>query len=81
MAAVDGPMDQVMTGPSSMSLPKSASTADAAASAGLGVCYEKVEKRFGSLVALRSTLHPVNSSPCSATTAPARPRFSASPLP
>jgi heme ABC exporter ATP-binding subunit CcmA len=53
MAAVDGPMDQVMTGPSSMSLPKSASTADAAASAGLGVCYEKVEKRFGSLVALR----------------------------
>lgn len=53
MAVVDGPVDQVMTGPSSMPLPKSTSLA-AAAPAGLGVCYEKVEKRFGSLVALRS---------------------------
>ncbi len=46
-------MDQVMTVPSSMSLPQSASAIDAAASAGLGVAFEKVEKRFGSLLALR----------------------------
>ncbi len=46
-------MDQVMAGPSSMSLPKPASAVDAAASAGLGVSFEKIEKRFGALVALR----------------------------
>ncbi len=41
-----------MAGPSSVvSLPRSASTADAA-TAGLGVSFEKIDKRFGSLIAL-----------------------------
>jgi len=51
---MDRPMDYAMTSPSSISLPKSASAVEAAASAGLGVAFEKIDKRFGSLIALRS---------------------------
>lgn len=42
-----------MAGPSSVSLPQSASAADIAATAGLGISFEKIDKRFGSLIALR----------------------------
>ncbi|MGH9688779.1 MAG: ABC transporter ATP-binding protein [Candidatus Acidiferrales bacterium] len=38
---------------SSMSLPHSASELDAAATAGLAVSFEKIDKRFGPLIALR----------------------------
>ncbi|MDE3169396.1 MAG: ABC transporter ATP-binding protein [Acidobacteriota bacterium] len=43
-----------MTSRSSVSLPQAASAVDAARTAGLGVQFERVEKRFGSLVALRN---------------------------
>jgi heme exporter protein A len=46
-------MDEVMTGSSSISLPNSATATDTPRTAGLGVSFDKVEKRFGSLVALR----------------------------
>jgi heme exporter protein A len=49
MAAVDG----AMTGSSSISVPQSTSAVDAASSAGLGISFERIQKRFGSLVALR----------------------------
>jgi len=51
---MDRPLDQEMTGPSSIVVPDSASARDAATAAGLAVAFEKVEKRFGSLIALRS---------------------------
>lgn len=47
-------MEQVMTSPPSVSLPKSACAADAATTAGLGVSFEKIDKRFGPLIALRN---------------------------
>jgi heme exporter protein A len=47
-------MQQVMTGPSSVSLPQTASGADAMSAAGLGMSFEKIDKRFGSLIALRN---------------------------
>ncbi len=60
MAALDGPMHDVMTSSSSISPPKSARAADAARTAGIGVAFEKIEKRFGSLVALRGVSFEVN---------------------
>lgn len=54
MAALDGPMDEVMTSGSSASLPEAASAAEAATTAGLGISFEKIEKRFGALAALRN---------------------------
>ncbi|HVB85041.1 MAG TPA: ABC transporter ATP-binding protein [Candidatus Dormibacteraeota bacterium] len=50
---MDRPMDHTMTGASSTPLQRSASAVDQVASAGLGVAFEKIEKRFGSLIALR----------------------------
>jgi heme exporter protein A len=47
-------MERVMAGPSSVSLPQSASSADAVTTAGLGISFEKIDKRFGSLIALRN---------------------------
>lgn len=43
-----------MTDSSPISVPRSTSAVDAADAAGLGVTFAKVEKRFGSLIALRS---------------------------
>jgi ABC-type multidrug transport system ATPase subunit len=43
-----------MTDPSSMPLRHSASASGAVATAGVGISFEKIDKRFGSLVALRS---------------------------
>lgn len=54
MAAGDGAADQVMTGPPSMSLQQSASVSGTVAAAGVGISFEKIDKRFGSLAALRS---------------------------
>jgi len=42
-----------MAGPSSVSLPQSASAVATAPVAGLGISFEKIDKRFGSLIALR----------------------------
>ena len=47
-------MGEVMTSRSSISLPQAAPAVDAARTAGLGVTFEKIEKRFGSLAALRN---------------------------
>ncbi len=43
-----------MTGPSSISVPQSATSADTAVAAGLGISFERIEKRFGPLLALRN---------------------------
>lgn len=43
-----------MTGSSSMPLPQSASATGATSTAGMGISFDKIDKRFGSLVALRS---------------------------
>jgi len=51
--AMDRPSDREMTSPSPISLPRSATAMEASASTGLGVAFEKIEKRFGSLIALR----------------------------
>jgi heme ABC exporter ATP-binding subunit CcmA len=53
-AALDHTLDQKMTSASATPLPRSAVVADALTSAGLGVAFEKIEMRFGSLIALRS---------------------------
>jgi heme ABC exporter ATP-binding subunit CcmA len=54
VAALDVPVERVMAGPSSVSLPQSASATETAATAGLGISFEKVDKRFGWLIALRN---------------------------
>lgn len=46
-------MDEVMTSRPSMSVPQATPVADVSATAGLGISFEKVEKRFGPLAALR----------------------------
>ncbi len=54
MALSNGLVERVMNGPSSISLPQSATAADEAVTAGLGISFEKIEKHFGPLVALRN---------------------------
>lgn len=43
-----------MAGSSSVSLPRSTSALEAVRAAGLGIAFEKIDKRFGSLIALRN---------------------------